>query len=231
MTLFNGFPEGKSRLVPVPVEFFTQLLPKIDDPLELKLTLHAFWFMDKQEGSFRFIWKQDFLDDSILMGSLDGDIEKAKKKLSTTLEKITGHGVFLKAVVGNNDEFYVLNSPSGRAAINAFEKGAWSPSDAQRTTLKLADQTPNIFKLYEDNIGLLTPLIAEDLKAAEQLYPQQWVEEAFREAVQRNARSWKYIETILKRWKEQGRDDADQTSDKKDRRKYIQGEYGDIIKH
>lgn len=232
MTSFNGFPDGRSRPVPVPVEFFTHLLPTIEDPLELRVILHAFWSLEKQEGSLRYFLIQDFVDDPVLMKSLDIDIEKAKNKLNKTLENITRRGIFLHAVAGNDDDdFYVLNSPSGKAAITAYKKGAWSPSQTQKNVVKLAKQTPNIYKLYEENIGVLTPLIAEDLKAAEQLYPQQWVEEAFREAVQRNARSWKYIETILRRWKEQGRDGADQTTDKKDRRKYIEGEYGDIIKH
>ena len=56
---------------------------------------------------------------------------------------------------------------------------------------------PNIYRLYEENIGPLTPLIAEDLRAARSEYPEPWIEEAFHLAVQRNARSWRYIDTIL----------------------------------
>lgn len=64
---------------------------------------------------------------------------------------------------------------------------------------------PNIFVLYEQNIGLLTPLIADQLRDAADQYSQEWIEAAFREAVQYNKRSWKYISAILRRWETEGR--------------------------
>src|SRR5579863_8012189 len=64
---------------------------------------------------------------------------------------------------------------------------------------------PNIFVLYEQNIGLLTPLIADQLRDAADLYSQEWIEAAFREAVQYNKRNWKYISAILRRWETEGR--------------------------
>jgi DNA replication protein len=64
---------------------------------------------------------------------------------------------------------------------------------------------PNIFALYEQNIGLLTPLIAEDLKDAVNHYPEEWIEAAFREALQHNKRKWSYISAILRRWETEGR--------------------------
>jgi len=66
----------------------------------------------------------------------------------------------------------------------------------------------NIMVLYEAEVGLLTPLIAEELEDAEKLYPAQWVEDAFREAVELNKRSWRYIEAILKRWAREGKDNG-----------------------
>ena len=62
----------------------------------------------------------------------------------------------------------------------------------------------NIFSLYEHEIGLLTPMIAEALEDAEKTYPKEWFELAFQEAVTHNARSWKYIDAILKRWQKDG---------------------------
>ncbi len=66
-------------------------------------------------------------------------------------------------------------------------------------------ERPNIFVLYEQNIGLLSPLIAEDLKDAADHYPAEWIEAAFREAVHGNKRSWNYIHAILRRWETEGR--------------------------
>lgn len=66
-------------------------------------------------------------------------------------------------------------------------------------------ERPNIFVLYEQNIGLLSPLIADELKDAADRYPEDWIEAAFREAVQYNKRKWSYIRAILRRWETEGR--------------------------
>jgi DnaD/phage-associated family protein len=66
-------------------------------------------------------------------------------------------------------------------------------------------ERPNIFVLYEQNIGLLSPLLADELKDAADHYPVEWIEAAFREAVQHNKRKWSYIRAILRRWETEGR--------------------------
>lgn len=66
-------------------------------------------------------------------------------------------------------------------------------------------ERPNIFILYEQNIGLLSPLIADELKEAAEQYPIEWIEAAFREAVLHNKRKWSYIRAILRRWETEGR--------------------------
>ena len=55
-------------------------------------------------------------------------------------------------------------------------------------------ERPNVFRLYEENIGMLTPMVADELRAAEEEYPSGWVEAAIREAAAGNVRSWRYIE-------------------------------------
>src|SRR5206468_2494137 len=40
-------------------------------------------------------------------------------------------------------------------------------------------ERPNIFVLYEQNIGLLSPLLADELKDAADQYPGEWIEAAF----------------------------------------------------
>ncbi len=59
-------------------------------------------------------------------------------------------------------------------------------------------------KLYEENIGMLTPAIAESLKDIAQKYPPGWFEEALTESVKLEHRNLKYIEAILERWKVEG---------------------------
>jgi DNA replication protein len=95
----------------------------------------------------------------------------------------------------------------------------------------LASERPNIFRLYEENMGPLTPLISEALQEAEKTYASEWIEDAMRIAVKKNVRNWRYVEAILKSWQEKGRDDTNRRDSEKDRRRYIEGEYADFIEH
>jgi DnaD/phage-associated family protein len=75
----------------------------------------------------------------------------------------------------------------------------------EKARVQVQIERPNIFVLYEQNIGLLTPMIANQLEDAADHYPAEWIEAAFSEAVQRNKRNWKYINAILRRWETEGR--------------------------
>ncbi len=92
----------------------------------------------------------------------------------------------------------------------SLERAYTSSSNSEHMTrqthnVQLQIERPNIFVLYEQNISLLSPLIAEELKDAADHYPAEWIEAAFREAVQQNKRKWSYIRAILRRWETEGR--------------------------
>ena len=65
----------------------------------------------------------------------------------------------------------------------------------------------NTFKLYEENIGALTPIISEELQDFEKTYSEKWVHRAIAEAALSNVRSMKYIRGILEGYKERGSPD------------------------
>ena len=99
---------------------------------------------------------------------------------------------------------------------------------------RLKVERPNIFALYEQNIGLLTPLIADQLRDMEKSYPPDWIDEAFTIAVAGNKRALRYIQAILKRWETDGKDERTHEAGRGDseaelRRKYIPDEFSDII--
>jgi DnaD/phage-associated family protein len=61
--------------------------------------------------------------------------------------------------------------------------------------------------LYEANITLITPLMADTLKdAAEEFADETWYKDAFKIAVESNARTWRFVYTVLTNWKKHGRD-------------------------
>ena len=82
-----------------------------------------------------------------------------------------------------------------------------------------------------DNFESAVLAIADALREAALTYPPDWIEEAMRKAVLNNARHWRYVEAILTRWKEKGRDATDRRDSEKDRRRYIEGELSDFIEH
>ena len=56
----------------------------------------------------------------------------------------------------------------------------------------------SIYKIYTENVGNLTPMIADQLKLDEDEYGSEAVMEAIKVAVFRNARNMKYIEAVLR---------------------------------
>jgi DnaD/phage-associated family protein len=66
---------------------------------------------------------------------------------------------------------------------------------------------PNIYTLYEQELGALTPMLAQMLDLIDKEYPAGWFKDAVKEAKQSSSRgvSLKYVDAILKRWKTEGR--------------------------
>jgi DnaD/phage-associated family protein len=235
LTKFAGFPEGKVRFTGLPEPFFRELLPLIDDLAELKVILFAIWRLDRMEGAFRYLRRADFTVDRSLMDGLDPDPDAAVGALDAALARCLERGALLEAAVdldGEVGSLYFLNSARGRAAVEAIQRGDWRPSGEAIRPVELAPEHPNIYRLYEENIGPLTPMIAEQLRDAEGSYPAAWIEEAVSIAVENNVRRWNYVAAILERWQEGGRDERkDRRDTEKDRRRYVEGELSDFIEH
>jgi DnaD/phage-associated family protein len=233
-TPFNGFPAGKVRLTPIPAPFFTDLLPAIDHLGEMKVTLYAIWFLEQLEGNFRLIQRKDFCSDERFMSGLSRDERAAQTLLDDSLERAVLRGTLLKAEITYADgtqDFFFLNSPRGRAAVKALSKREWLPNADTHQPVALNLERPNIFRLYEEHIGPLTPMIADALREAEKTYSPEWIEDAVRIAVENNVRRWRYVEAILRSWQEEGRDDQDQRGTAKDRRRYVEGKYAGFFEH
>jgi DNA replication protein len=227
MPSFAGFKHNKGNPTPIPAQFFSDLLPEVDHLGELKTCLYALWRLDRMEGSFRWLERQDFAEDERFMAGMAKNRAEAEAALDEALERAAGRGFFLKASFPREAGeliYYFLNSPKGRAAVDAIQQGKWAPPEAPRISIELSLERPNIFRLYEENIGPLTPLLAEMLHEAEAAYPEQWIEDACRIAVENNKRSWKYIDAILRRWQEGGRHEQNRRDSEKDRRRYSEWE-------
>ncbi len=229
---FPGFPEGKQRVTPLPNLFFSELLPTIDSLAELKVTLYAFWALGRKQGPFRYLTLDELAADGELLAGLG---EGGRATLEDALDRAVARGTLLRVAPRGGEgigPLYFLNSPKGRAGVAAAEKGEWRPAEGAGTPVELASERPNLFRLYEQNIGPLTPMIAETLREAEGSYPAAWIEEAIRIAVENNVRKWRYVEAILEDWRTRGRDDREDRGDsEKARRRYVEGKFADFIEH
>ncbi len=234
MPSFNGFPPGKTRTTVIPNLFFSELLAAIDDLAELKITLYCFWALQQQEGEHRYVLRRDLLADQVLLGGLDPDPEQAAVRAQAALDRATARGTLLHVTVEGvqgAEDLYFLNSVRGRNAVKAIEAGRFE-FGGRECPVALVVERPNIFTLYEQNIGPLTPMIGDQLREAEQDYAVEWIAEAIQIAVERNHRNWRYVMGILRRWQAEGKDSGStQRPTQADRYDYIRGELSDFIEY
>jgi DNA replication protein len=228
---FAGFPPGPNPYTPLPDAFFTSALPELEDVNEVKVTLHLFWLLYQKVGEPRCASDRELLADPLLRRALRrrGDPRPYEERLRAALEGARARGLLLRVRVRIDDEivtWYFFNTERSRAAVAELLQGVASPEVLLEVEGPIANATagdelddgahsfsveierPNIFTLYEQNIGLLAPLVAEELRDAGERYPWDWIEAAFREATQQNKRKWSYIRAILKRWETDGKGGA-----------------------
>ena len=184
-----------------------------------------FWALYQRPPRAPYLRFEDMAQDHILLDALREDKE-ADTTLDRALDLAVRRGTILKVQPPgeeSNQSLYFLNSARGRAAAEGLQSGAWSLDSDPELPIDLASERPNIFVLYEENIGPLTPMIAEELREAEETYPRSWIEDAVRIAVGNNVRKWTYVRAILEDWRVEGRDEREDRRDtEEDRRRYLE---------
>jgi len=213
------------------------LLPQISDIIELKTTLHIFWSLYSKRGYPRFITYRELLGNTSLMSSFREGEKAPDEILRQALEMATNRGTILHMLLdrdGAPEDIYFLNTKSDRQVMAKIQDGelilsglkAGGEADIE------TEELPDIFTLYEQNMGMLTPMIAEELREAEKLYPETWIRDAIKEAVNQNKRKWSYISAILERWSAEGRSDGTYRRDSKktNKDKYIKQKYGHMVR-
>ncbi len=233
MASFKGFQGDSERYIRLRSSFFTDLVPLVEDLAELKLLLYAVWALAQKDGDYRYLRARDFETESLLeqirQTAPDSPPEET---LRQALELAVQQGAMLSVSVPletGPETLYFMNAPDGRAAVRAVEAGQWRPGDLHNP-VEILPERPNIYQLYEANIGSITPMIAEELKDAEVEFPALWLEEAIRLAVAHNKRAWKYARAILDRWAREGRDRGlTGRFTQQDGQEYVSGQFAAFI--
>lgn len=234
MPRFEGFKANSKKTV-IPNLFFTQLMPQIKDAAELRVALHVFWAVQQKKGSPRFVTFRELLGDSALAPSLGEHLAEQVETLERGLRGVVEKGVLITAKVeaeGLDHKLYMVNSPDNLRAMERMRTEGVKV-EVSSIDVSMEDNRPNIFSLYENNIGPLTPLISEEIKLALGEYDEEWMREAVQEAVRYEARSWRYIEAILRKWKTEGKTSGAarrHTEEGQNRGRYSKGQYEHLVR-
>jgi DnaD/phage-associated family protein len=205
------FQTGQAVVV-VPVQFFTELILNIEDEAELRIALYIWYAITRKVGGQRFVLQSDIANDPVLVNwfSHKGGTERLLSSIDLTRKR----GVFIGAQLPNKDFAILPNDEAGQRLLNKFIvdsevlENQVKPTSAARHQSTSAS-SPVAIK-YEQEIGAITPSIATTLQDSESRYPIDWILEAISVAAESNARSWRYIQTILENWKKNGRNNGNQ---------------------
>ena len=180
--------DAREKALPVPASLLGSLLAEIDDVAELKCALRVAGLAAQASGAPKRVAASRLETDSALLAAL-GSPEEIRRGVERAVER----GVLLEA-----SGWLLLRTPQNEQAAERLGLAPELYGEERAERL-------NVYELYEQNIGMLTPLVADELRDAEREYPTGWVESAIREAARGNARNWRYISAILERWKNKGR--------------------------
>ncbi len=236
MKQFTGFP-AKMQFTPLPNPFFSVLLPQINDIAELKTTLYILGALYQKRGYPRFIAFGELVSNRSLMSTLGEGAKPPDEVLRQALGMATKRGTILHMALdrdGISEDIYFINSDQDRQIITKIQNGELSLAGlkvGRHTCIETGEQ-PDIFTLYEQNIGMLTPMIADELREAEKLYPASWIQDAIKEAVNQSIHKWSYISAMLERWSSEGKRSGAYRRDSKKTGpdKYIKQKYGHMVR-
>jgi DnaD/phage-associated family protein len=213
----------------LPPSLIDRLIQDVWDPLETKVILAVATIGGADEP----VAEEDVLNHSALRRGArgDGSSRDVSERLVEALHASVAHGILIALRDEDDRLWYVIATHQTQqiAREGQFEIVDGHAPEAARLTL----ERPDVFGLYEQNIGMVTPILADRLTEALQSYPEEWIQDAIAESVAYNRRSWRYIQRILENWSTEGRADETNRRDHEkhlDSEKYLRGKYAALFR-
>ena len=98
--------------------------------------------------AFRYLRLDNFLEDQDFIASLAEDPQQARVNLEDALSRCLERNTLIKATLeleSGPEEFYFLNTPKGRAAVGAIERGEWQHSGDLAFPVDVISESPGIY--------------------------------------------------------------------------------------
>ena len=235
---------NQDQSIPIPRSFFDRHLARIRDLAALKVLLTIYRSVASLGPDEPYVAEEALKHDRVLQDGLRliATSREPLDEIRRGIDLLVAHEAVVRICLeeGDNESFWLMpKEPENQIKLNAIVRGERPFPFRQVVTDKssrVAIERPNVFRLYEQNIGMLTPLLADQLIEALELYPEDWIEEAIIEAVSLNRRSWRYIQRILQRWETEGRgNETDRRNHSAagfvQREKYLRGKYSSLFRH
>ena len=194
------------RSTPIPNPLLAGLLVEITDPDELRLTLRVVWALHQQRAFPPSVTAAELSSDRTVAAMLGTAGEDLETRVNALLEHAAERGTLLKvAERGGPGRFYLNTEPVRRALSRqgvvptAGDYAAGTDADLETwQDLEAAAEPSLAVKAYEENIGHITPLVAEKISDAIDDYTELAVVKAIRTAAANDARNWNYVAKILR---------------------------------
>lgn len=199
----KGFPlPDDFATTRVPNAVLSRVLSSIDVVDEIKLILRAIWLLEHQRGYPRYIAHDDLRRDRVLSVAIT-----EQSDFDRILKSAIARGVFLEGSI-NGNVCLMLNTESARRALleassiasNLNKDDDYDGWERPSVGTRSADA----FRAYEENIGILSPMIRQSILAALEDFTDEDITHAVRIAVENESRSWSFVAGVLRRWARDG---------------------------
>ncbi len=201
---FDGFP-GIGKATAIPNTFFSAVLPAMREAGDLLAFLWVARLVQDKRSEERFVSADQVWAAPGVAATFEA-LADGRESLGRGLVHCADLGALLSldlAGAGQIETVYFVNNPASRRAAIRARGGALQLRPGVVAREAPRERSPDIFRLYEEHIGTITPMVGERLIAAADRFPPHQIEAAFREAAERNVRNWRYIERKLERWSEE----------------------------
>ncbi len=234
----------RHRRILIPEWFLIEVAPRIREISELQVMLAFFRLQSGSDDLSTPVAEGALVQDEALQISLrlDGAAQPPDDAIRRGIELAVARDSLLHFSVDGSDGlktfWLLLATPENRTRLERYRTGDLEPpadTDSGGAGGTVERSRPGVFRLYEQNIGLVTPIIADRLVEALELYPQSWIEDAIEASVSYNRRNWRYIQRILETWATEGRSHEanrrnQSSSGDLDPERHLSGEYAPIFR-